>query len=48
MSSKSNLNLRSVSVSVFVAVIAVSAVIGAIQLLVSIFLIIGAEKVSDA
>jgi hypothetical protein len=37
-----------VSVSVFVPVCAVLAVLGAILLLVSICLIIGAQKVSDA
>jgi len=48
MSPKDNLKLRSVSVSVFVGVGAGLAVLGAILLLVSILLIIGAQKVSNA
>jgi len=48
MSPKANLTLRWVSVSDIVAVGAVSAVLGAIMLLVAICLIIGAAKVSDA
>ena len=48
MSQKANLTLGSVSVSVFVGVGAGLAVIGAIQLLVAIYLIVGADHVSDA
>jgi hypothetical protein len=44
----SNLTTQWMSVSVLVSVGAVLAVLGAIQLLVSICLIIGAQKVSDA
>jgi len=48
MSPKANLTLRRVSVAVFVGVGTVMAVLGGILLLVSIFLIIGAAKVSGA
>jgi len=48
MSPKANLTLRWVSVSVFLGVGAVLAVLGAIMLVISICLIIGATKVSDA
>ena len=48
MSPKVNLTLRWVSVSVFLGVGTVVAVFGVILLLVSICLIIGAQKVSDA
>jgi len=48
MSPKDNLTLRSVSVSGSVDVGAVLAVLGAILLLLAIYLIIGAQKVSDA
>jgi len=48
MSPKDNLNLGCVSVSEFVVESAVDVVLGAIQLLVAICLIIGAQKVSDA
>jgi len=44
---KANLTLRWVSVSVLVAIGAVVAVLGAILLLVSICVIIGATKVSE-
>ena len=45
---KANLTLRWLSVSVFVGVGAVLAVLGAILLLVAICLIIGATNVSEA
>jgi len=48
MSPRANLTLRRVSVSVFVGVEALYAALGAIMLLVSICLIIGATKVSEA
>jgi len=48
MSPRANLTLRRVSVSVAVGVGAVMAVLGGLMLLVSICLIIGARKVSDA
>jgi hypothetical protein len=48
MSPKANLTLRMVSVSVFIGIGAVAAVCGAILVLVSVCLIIGAQKVSDA
>ena len=47
MSQKDNLTLRSVSVSVFVGIGSGLAVLSAILLLVAIYLIIGAQKVSD-
>ena len=48
MSPKANLNLRWVSVSVYVGAGTMWAVLGGIQLLVSICLIVGADRVSDA
>jgi hypothetical protein len=48
ISPKANLKLRCVSVSVLIGLGAVMAVLGAIKLLVSICLIIGAQKVSNA
>jgi len=48
MSPKANLTLRCVSVSVFIGVGAGLAVLGAILLVVSICLIIGAQNVSEA
>jgi hypothetical protein len=48
MSPKANLTLRWVSVSALLGIGSVLAVIGGILLLVSICLIIGALKVSDA
>ena len=47
MSPKANQNLRLASVSVFVAVGVVFAVLGAIMVLVAICLIIGAQNVSE-
>ena len=47
MSSKANLTLRWVSVSVFVGVSISFAVLGAIMLLVSISIVIGAKKVNE-
>ena len=47
MSPKANQNLRLASVSVFVGVGVVFAVLGAIMMLVAVCLIIGAHIVSD-
>jgi len=47
MSPQANIKLRRISVSVFVGIGVTLAVLGAIVLLVSIFLIIGVAKVSD-